>query len=625
MPVAIPALGALAAAGAATATIAAAFTIASTVLYGIVSKQQQHRQERKAYAASRRDLTLMIRSADSAQRWVYGRARVSGPIVFAHSVGEDNGTLYIVVVLTGHEVDEVEEILFNEKNLGVTHGQVLSGSTWFSSQLTPRNFGGRGSPPLIFLALNSSLRVTLPVSGVLSNVVWVRSAIAQTNGVTAFKAGQALAFHLSGTTVTVHAPGAYAGMQIWVAWNEGAPLVDVESYRGTSDQAADPVLIAQTSGRWTSAHRLLGRAYVRVALQFDLNKFRAGLPNIGARVRGRKVFDPRAPGDPDAWSDNPALCIRDYLRHGLRVKDVEIDDDSFIAAANICDELIEVDPNDDPARAEAWRVLLQEGVRNGTWESDAIDPDEAATYRQRRYTCNGAFTLDRTHESILSALLSSCAGMITVTGGLWRLVVGAYVTPTMTLTEDDLRGPITVIPTKPLRDSFNTVRGVYTSKANLDQATDYPPVSDATYVDQDGKERPTDLQFEFTDDGIAAQRLAKIHLEKQRHGVVVQMPCKMRAIALRPGDTVMLTIARFGWSSKVFRVEGWTLRFDEDLGIDLVLQEEAATNYEWSLGDATVLTPSPDLSIVQPLPDDGGSAEMLMEPEAVGDDWWTHA
>ena len=42
---------------------------------------------------------------------------------------------------------------------------------------------------------------------------------------------------------------------------------------GTVDQAADPVLIANSGGQWTGAHRLAGRAYVH-AQPFDL-----ALPN----------------------------------------------------------------------------------------------------------------------------------------------------------------------------------------------------------------------------------------------------------------------------------------------------------------------------------------------------------
>jgi len=106
---------------------------------------------------------------------------------------------------------------------------------------------------------------------------------------------------------------------------------------GASDQVADANLVSRTS--FTNDHRLQGIAYMYARLQYDQDVYANGLPNISAVVQGKQVFDPRT--ETTAYSNNAALCVRDYISnstYGLGATDEEIDDDSFIAAANICDE-----------------------------------------------------------------------------------------------------------------------------------------------------------------------------------------------------------------------------------------------------------------------------------------------
>ena len=71
-------------------------------------------------------------------------------------------------------------------------------------------------------------------------------------------------------------------------------------------------------GKWTANHKLQGIAHLAVMFKFDrpeeegdLDRYQNGLPSVTAVVRGKKVYDPRTATT--AWSDNPALIIRDYL------------------------------------------------------------------------------------------------------------------------------------------------------------------------------------------------------------------------------------------------------------------------------------------------------------------------
>ena len=340
----------------------------------------------------------------------------------------------------------------------------------------------------------------------------------------------------------------------------------IKKHLGTADQLADADMRAVTAGLWTSEHRLRGVAYLYVSLLWDADTYPSGIPNIKALVKGKKVYDPRS--SLTAWSNNWALCVRDYLATagvdgGLECAADEIDETYFQAAANVCDELVTL--------------------------ADATT--------QARYTCDGTVDTAKRPVDILRDLMSGAAGTITYPAGAFRVFPGAYTTPGVTLTNDDLRGPVQVSARIPRRELFNAVRGTYSNPDNFWQPSDFPVVVNATYATDDGNEVIyKDIELPYTTHAERAQRLAKIHLEKSRQGITVQMPCKMTVFDLAMWDTVMVTNSAMGWSSKVFRVMGWKLGQD-GIGVDLTLREDTAASYDWAAGEATVVDAAPDTNL----------------------------
>ncbi len=335
----------------------------------------------------------------------------------------------------------------------------------------------------------------------------------------------------------------------------------ISKHLGADNQPADPDLVAEVA-EWTDAHRLQGIAYIYVRLQYDQDIWPLGLPNISAVVKGKKLYDPRTGAT--AWSENWALCVRDYLvsDYGLFADPAEeIDEASFIAAANICDE--------------------QAATPAGT---------------QPRYTSNGTVDLGNRPADILEGLLTAGAGSLAYSQGKYRLYAGAYVEPALDLDESDLRGPLKVRPRASRRELFNGVRGIYVNPVNDWQPADFPPVKNPTYQGEDGgQEILRDIELPFTTDPTEAQRIAKIHLEKARQGITVEFPATYKALQLTAFDNVRLSIAQLGWTQKVFKVVDWSLA--EAGGVDLVLQEEAAASYAWNGGEATTVDPAPDTSL----------------------------
>ena len=73
-----------------------------------------------------------VRGTIEPQKLVYGEALVSGPIFFVGVAGTDNDTLYHSIALTGHEVEDIADVYFdNEKILDSQingSGQVTAGT-----------------------------------------------------------------------------------------------------------------------------------------------------------------------------------------------------------------------------------------------------------------------------------------------------------------------------------------------------------------------------------------------------------------------------------------------------------------------------------------------------------------
>ena len=327
-------------------------------------------------------------------------------------------------------------------------------------------------------------------------------------------------------------------------------LVEINEHTGADDQQADTRL-TQRVKEWTTDHRLRGIAYMYAQLKFNSDAFPNGLPNISAIIEGKKVYDPRT--STTAYSNNAALCIRDYLtdtRYGLACSASEIDDTSFIAAANVCDE----------------------------------DVTLAAGGTQKRYTLNGTFQTNSAPKKIIENMLSSCGGILTYTNGKFRLLVAEYRTPSITLTQDDFHGPIQLAATQSQMENYNSIKGVYSPESNGFIATDYPPITSATFVSEDnGETRYLDYDLPYTTNSPRAQRLAKIILYRNRQQVVLQCQLSMKGFNLAIGDTCYVTLPRYGFTNKVFEVAEWNIAVvgGQDLGVDVTLRETNSAVYDW--------------------------------------------
>lgn len=355
----------------------------------------------------------------------------------------------------------------------------------------------------------------------------------------------------------------------------GQPYVVARYHTGEDDQPADPLLVA-SSPEWTTAHQLKGRSYTYLRLRQDRDMFPTGIPSMKFQIKGKPVYDPRdgsqLASDPTTWvySNNAALATRDLLTQLIEVIDEEVDDTTTVAAANICDE-------------------------------DVVVNDAGDT--QPRYRCNGSFTRDKLPVEVLGQIASSMAGTAVWQMGSWVIRPGAVEPSTFAISEDDFRGSVSY-RVKPGKDSrFNTVHGTYFEPNDSWQQTDFPEVTKANYVDEDGETLTKNVTLSFCTDVMEAQRLAAIDLEVNRQGLTATLPLTLSAgIALRVWQVGTVTLDVLGWDAKEFRVKSWRLAVDADggIGVDVTVQEYADAAYDWIYSQATEVDYAPNTSLLNP-------------------------
>ena len=372
---------------------------------------------------------------------------------------------------------------------------------------------------------------------------------------------------INGETVHTATNADYTNTDNGFAFTSGR-LIRFTKNLGADDQTADNFAVqslAATSGSITSNHRFRGIAYVYLQMVFDAEKFGGGLPAVSFVVKGKKVFDPR--NSQTAWSDNPALCIRDYLtdtRYGLKATSTEINDSTsaggFASAANICDQTVTL--------------------------------SDSST--ETRYTANGFTNMSANGEGVLEALLSSCGGKMSYTNGKFNLFAGTGQTPSLTITDDDLLQPA-AISTKPQTgDMYNTVKGIYVDADSDYQGTESPVYQDSTFLAADTPTGETsanyvktlEVQFPFTTSETMAQRLQRITLNANRQTTQINLLTTTKFMRLQPNDWVYVTNDRLGYSSKVFEVVSMNLEvIGEDVptvATRLVLKEASNTVFSFA-------------------------------------------
>lgn len=345
--------------------------------------------------------------------------------------------------------------------------------------------------------------------------------------------------------------------------------------------------------KWGSTRRLTGCSYIwlRIRRTGVTDKVESplvnGLPNRVTIIgEGGLLYDPRLDStvaggsgshranDQSTWGtytsaedcDNPALQllwwllgwrINGQLSVGCGVPPERIDLESFITAANICDEPVTL----------------------------------AAGGTQRRYSTSGTMTDSDNRIDIINTYLGCMNGTLRDSNGRLTVTVlkndlADYV---LDLTDDDILGEFQWNQTRGLTESYNVVRGRYVDPSNnsLYQMVDYPEVR----IDSpDGIDRVLSLDLPFVEDGNRAQRIAKQFLQRSQYKGTFSAVFTAKALGCQVGDIVLLSFSPLGWDNKPFRVISQQISSTCQVPLELV--EESADIYAWDNDERALVQPT---------------------------------
>lgn len=604
----------------------------------------------RAEANSRlEDRSATLLQATPPWRVIYGRGIVGGDIgaIFtSNKTGyrEDGSTYtkpdalkHLVIALAAHEVQAIHEVFIEGVALGELDG---------SGYVTGGDFYTAGARP-------DSRSVTVTASSYLdvpeAVVTILRGYYTTGVGVDTIYTDVTPTLSIGNTRITNPAAENIT-VDYTIAHDSGATAsVRVQKHLGTAAQTADAYLTSVVPSQWTANHRLRGIAYVVVTLDLEEPRFQGGPPQMTFDVSGKLLYDPRTATT--AWSNNPALVARDWLTSawGYEVDATDdINDTACIAAANACEVrqlaaththwgTFTASAADDTVTfgADMWfacgdgvrlttsgtlpaglslattyyaipqrdrRTFKLASTRANAFAGTAVNITGAGTgthtgtwYDYDTYACDGAFTSADAREAVLDDIVESMAGFAAY-GAEWNIVAGAWTASVMSLTDDDLDGQIEIVQAGAGMDSlFNSVHASYigTGKAT---PTDAPPYQNATFVTADGRELWQDVALPFTASKVRAANLARIFVERNRDGLMIRYPAKLKAWPLEVGDRVSVTSDEYGFVAKTFRVTDW--QFGASTAVELTLQEDTAAIYD--LADAVSADPAPNTALPDP-------------------------
>lgn len=358
----------------------------------------------------------------------------------------------------------------------------------------------------------------------------------------------------------------------------------VHRYLGAANQAASGPAVTAIPN-WTNSHTLNGLAYMYIVLQMDKDQsIWRGEPEITARVRGGKIYDPRT--NTTAFSTNPAIQLLDYLQnpiYGKGLNQNRLDLPSFIAAANFADE-----------------TLNSTVIVNGT----------PTPFTHKRFTGNQVVDTGKSVFSNVQQMLSAMRGSLPIGSGVLRLQLERDTSPVFyfshgrseQLNHATITGRIKSSGGSK-KDRFNRVV-VRFPNAALEFERDevfYPDSEDPQFTqwlaEDNGVLLEQNFEFNTITNKAEALQMARIIALRSRFQLQCSFTASPAAIVVEPGDVVAITDDTRGWDAKPFRAEQVKLRDDGDVELEFIEHQNAiypwtGTTYEERIGGTNLGDPT---------------------------------
>lgn len=337
--------------------------------------------------------------------------------------------------------------------------------------------------------------------------------------------------------------------------------------------------------------KLSGVAYLALRMEYDREVFN-GIPDITAKVKGRKVYDPRQDSTSTyydssvgvatqrandtstwEWSDNPSICLRDYLTNDRFGKDLPgsaLNEAEFMQSADDLDGFTVTPYSGGPSTHKLFRL------------NAVVDTGEE---------------LFKNVEQMLLA----CRGFLPYNFGKYALKIDQATTSQMTLGTDKIVGDIAIAGSKK-EDRFNQVIVTFPNAGTNfrpDNAVWPNPSSsretsisdgqggyltEAQLHDQflleDGEDLIDEIDLEYCTDRYAARDLARIFCWRSRYAINVAFTATSEAMELEVGDVIGITHPTPDWTAKKFQIDEMNLNFDGTVTIKAIEHVQSIYAYD---------------------------------------------
>lgn len=332
-----------------------------------------------------------------------------------------------------------------------------------------------------------------------------------------------------------------------------------------------------------------GRGFPSIGLEWDLDgkKLKDRIPNRITQVcKGCLCYDPRKDStqtggsgahrvdNQDTWEYSPnwALVNLYYLLGwkingklvvGRGVDPADIDMASFMACANVCDQIVD---------------------------------------GKARYHVGGLISVDGNHARVTQELEATVGGKVTKSGGLFKIwAPHDDLIPVASITEADLVSGIDPVFRPAAGLPYNTAEGQYVEPSLLYQFETYPEVVEDTAKTSDGKVRLMKMDTPYLQDVDRAQRVVRQQVRRSRISGSWVLPVRYKYLSVDVFDIVSVNLQSTNNQTVLARVTDKTTTARGVIVLSLLAEDASVYDLSSPLASApTRLTP-PTFDVTDPV------------------------
>jgi len=339
-------------------------------------------------------------------------------------------------------------------------------------------------------------------------------------------------------------------------------------FDGSQSARVSGTLLGQSiSSNWPSGAVGNKLAYVYTVLKWDQDLFGSGVPTITYKIKGKKV--PALGSNQSStltYSDNPALCIHDYLTSTLYGKAI---DHTLL------------DANPSSSSFKTVKDYCDQTVAKTASDSTAVT----------RYTTNEVIDTDTRMLDNLEDLLSTCRGGL-ITNEKYKLIVDKPESTSgiITIDDDHIIGNITFTQASK-RTLTNRLRCSFPNEAGTINYQDDIVVLESTALQSsDGLVLNNDVVLTGVTNKERVLRILNEELNQSRQSGQLSVQVDPSLIDIGVYDIVKFTNTTFGQTNKLYRIMQTVLNPDNTITLNM---KEYDANVYWD-NNKTFITNNKD-------------------------------